>query len=267
MTIKLFWQGGDTGEINFGDTLSPMIVERLSGKPVVFADVYHCDMIAIGSILDKVVKRQWKRLLRMRLNKIKVFGSGSLGPTTIPRHKFLDIVAVRGPMTRDAMNLSPDLPLGDPGILIDRLFPIKPGKEFHWGVIPHVTDQESPVLRGTVETTPGVTVIDLRDPDIAGVVQKIAACEFVVSTSLHGLIAADALGVPHIWTRVSGNIHGGDWKFLDYFKSIGLDTITGPVSIAANTDLRLLESTALLAPRDAIERRKDALISAFANSV
>jgi pyruvyltransferase len=259
--IKLFWQGGDSGEINFGDTLSPLIVERLSGKQVSFADVYHCDMIAIGSILDKVVKRQWKRLLRLRFHKIKVWGSGSLGPNTIPRHKFLDIAAVRGPLTQGAMLLPPEIPLGDPGILVDRLFPVKPGKEFRWGIIPHVTDQAIPIFPEMVLATPKATLIDLRDPDISAVIQKIASCEFIISSSLHGLIAADALGIPHVWTRVSGNIHGGDWKFLDYFKSVGQNQIIAP--LAATTDLRKLEDLSGQAPRPEMERRKDELISAF----
>jgi hypothetical protein len=39
MAIRLYWSGGDRHEINFGDTISPTIVQNLSGKDVVYSNM------------------------------------------------------------------------------------------------------------------------------------------------------------------------------------------------------------------------------------
>jgi pyruvyltransferase len=98
--IKLYWWRDASGT-NFGDDVSPIIVERISGRPVEYASLESCDMIGVGSLIDRALMRAWKRTLRRPFSKIRVWGSGSLGDIS-PRHG-LDIVAVRGPATRSAV--------------------------------------------------------------------------------------------------------------------------------------------------------------------
>ena len=51
-------------------------------------------------------------------------------------------------------------------------------------------------------------------------VRKIASCGHVISSSLHGLIVADAYGVPNSW-MVNSHIHtGAAFKFHDYALAI-----------------------------------------------
>jgi hypothetical protein len=44
----------------------------------------------------------------------------------------------------------------------------------------------------------------------------------VISSSLHGLIVADSLGIPNVWLRLSPDVLGGDYKFKDYYSVFGL---------------------------------------------
>lgn len=253
MTIKLYWSGGKSSHTNFGDDLSPLIVSCITGKNVSYADIKHCDMIAIGSILNKVVRTHWKRLLHLRLHPVTVWGSGSLDTRDLRACHFLNILALRGPLTRNIMKAPHDLPLGDPGILIDR-FEVKSQKQYRWGIIPHVIDIPLPQVREIINSTPNSTLIDLSDPDILGTIRKIQSCHFILSSSLHGLISADALGIPHIWTRFSDNIIGGDWKFIDYFSSMDRE-ITSP-SLITEPNLRMTEHLATLSNNALMKKRK-----------
>src|SRR3954466_15763819 len=100
MAIRLYWYGGSRNEVNFGDTLSPMIVKHLSGKDVKYAHIHSCDLAAIGSLLDKIIMRQWKRPLHLRFDKIRIWGTGSFGPEKLPgAGNRLAFAAVRGHLT------------------------------------------------------------------------------------------------------------------------------------------------------------------------
>jgi hypothetical protein len=48
------------------------------------------------------------------------------------------------------------------------------------------------------------------------VVREIAACAAVLTTSLHGLIVADAYGIPAVWSTLAPDLIGGTFKFHDY---------------------------------------------------
>lgn len=262
MTIKLFWHGGDKGEINFGDTVSPLVVEAVSGKPVQFADIYHCDLIAMGSILDKTIRRQWKKLARLRFHPTWVWGSGSLNPANVAKHINLRVAAVRGPQTAKAMGLVTDTAIGDPGLFVDRL--PRTGQPHHrWGVVPHIVDRSLASVQDMLNTTPNSTLIDLGDADLRVTMGKFAACDFIASSSLHGLIAADALGIPHVWLGLSDQINGGDWKFNDYLTSMERPAAQPLAPVA---DLRNLEGVATASSRQTVALRQQALEKAWRES-
>lgn len=263
MTIRLYWSGGNRNEINFGDTLSPLVVRHVSGQDVSYAGINTCDLAAVGSLLDKVITREWKRLLRLRFDKIRIWGTGAFGSEALKEGRDkLSIAAVRGPMTREAMGLEASLPLGDPGLLIEQMTP-PVEKKYRWGIIPHVVDIAQPAIQALHKENDCSCLIDLADPDVIAVAQKIRACDFIISTSLHGLITADAFGIPNVWMRVSGNIGGGDWKFLDYFASVERRE-KEPLSLAHGApSLKSLEDTASRVGRDVIACRQGDLLSAF----
>lgn len=51
------------------------------------------------------------------------------------------------------------------------------------------------------------------------VLELIASSEYVLSSSLYGLIVADALGKPSRWLLLSRLVGGGGFKFRDYFSA------------------------------------------------
>ena len=56
---------------------------------------------------------------------------------------------------------------------------------------------------------------------------EVLSCEKIFSTALHGLIVADAYGIPNQWVEVDGRIGGDKMKFRDFLCSVGRDTPTG----------------------------------------
>ncbi len=217
--LRLFYSRRRNGAVNFGDDISPILVSSITGRKVEHARVSQCDHAAIGSIIEMIVERRAKRLLRARLSPIRVWGSGCLrqgGPVT---RFLLEPLALRGLLTRDRLGCRGDLPLGDPGILFNRLHTPASTKRHRWGVIAHYTDHGSPLLQKVLENTPNVKHIPL-DIDPLETLRLIGECEHIVSSSLHGLIAADCFGIPNWRIAFEGKLDGGDYKFRDYGSAI-----------------------------------------------
>lgn len=221
-TIKLYWWREASGQRNFGDDLAPLLVERLTGRRVQFADLRACDMISTGSLLDEAIRVTRKRLLKRPFRRTLVWGTGSFGAVT-PGYHHLSARAVRGPLTRKALGLPDSVVLGDPALLLPRIVDAPP-KSYRWGIIPHVIHREGSWITELAKT-PRSTVIDLAAPNPLDTARSIASCEFVISSSLHGLIAADAFGIPSVWMRPSQTLFGGEWKFQDYFQSVGREGV------------------------------------------
>lgn len=71
--------------------------------------------------------------------------------------------------------------------------------------------------------------------DYKSVIDQIVQSKLIISSSLHGVILADAYGVPSVWYRGLGK--DIDFKYLDYYASTGRRPETIPTTIeeAMNT--------------------------------
>jgi pyruvyltransferase len=68
-------------------------------------------------------------------------------------------------------------------------------------------------------------------------VDQLCRCRVIASSSLHGLIAADAYDIPFVWISLSKRLVGGDFKFRDYFLSTGREDVEC-LEISSGTSVR-----------------------------
>jgi pyruvyltransferase len=78
-----------------------------------------------------------------------------------------------------------------------------------------------------------VCVINPLSP-IEEVIDLVLQSERIVSSSLHGLIVADAYGIPSRWIKISDRILGDGTKYMDYYSSIGYDIGTKVFDLRGN---------------------------------
>jgi pyruvyltransferase len=159
-------------------------------------------------------------VLHFAFNEDVVWGAGVRDPTAPHFFQSLDVCAVRGKMTEEflqARGIRCTGVCGDPGILVGDLFPEVRGctRDVELGVIPHYSDFEK--FARIYNESENIEVIDPRRK-AQDVIADIARCGLIVSSSLHGLIVADALGIPSKWAMPSKA--ESKFKYLDYY-SIG----------------------------------------------
>jgi pyruvyltransferase len=198
--LPLWWH---VGRPNFGDDINPTFFGMVSGQCTRFAsDRRRPHLLGAGSILERATPMSI------------VCGSGLLQPPRCRIRPEPTLVAVRGERSLAAFAPRSDVFLGDPVVLVDAW--VARGEVRHrFGLVPHVRSAS----RWRQLNTRGLHLIDPGLPPWQ-VVEEIGACETVLSQSLHGLIVADALGVPNVWIAPSRDMVGDRFKFDDYFSTL-----------------------------------------------
>jgi len=228
--IRLFWWR-PTKHVNLGDEVNPRIVAAVSGREVKLSPASTADMLAVGSVLR--VNPQFARQ-----SPTYVWGSGLMEDLNIATSQYI-FSAVRGPLTRERVSRSTEIPLGDPGLLASCIWKPASAKQYSWGIIPHFS-QHKGRFKLMHDNTPRSVLIDVTNPDIDETVRLISECDFIASTSLHGLIFADAFGIPNIWLKAPALHAGGNFKYYDYFASVG-KTDCRRIMLCSNEGLQSLE--------------------------
>lgn len=211
--LPLFWWG-EGSETNFGDYLSLKLVERIVERPVrYFNKAPFCKekkLLAIGSIFY------------FARNGDVIWGSGINGKTLNNiDYVFtdLDVRSVRGPKTREFLwdnfgIVAPEI-YGDPALLFPYFFPEfkkQTSPEYDYVIIPHYKD------RNLFPKSADPHIIHPTDP-WNEVIEKIINSQFVISGSLHGIVLAEAYGIPARYLRVSEKEH--IFKYQDYYLGTG----------------------------------------------
>ena len=216
--IRLFYSLRKNGAINFGDNICPILFEHLTGKPVRHAKVHSCDFASIGSIMEMIQKRRIKRLKRFRFDPIKIWGAGCIRPGGEISRFLITPIALRGKLTSSRLGIE-GIPLGDPGILFNRLHQPPSVKKYKYGIVPHYTDEASSTIKRILDATKHSILIPV-DNDPLLTLKMIVDCECILSSSLHGLVAADSFKIPNYKCAFLGNLDGGSYKFDDYCSGI-----------------------------------------------
>ncbi len=196
---RAFWYDGIA---NFGDALTPWLLLRAGVIPIHSAPEA-ASLVGVGSIIE-LLPRDYSG---------DIWGAGLLRGERVelPEARYL---AVRGELTRDILG-SGDVALGDPGLLVST-FMRRPRPRWRLGIVPHHMHEGDALWpQIAAGAGPAVRIIGVRRaPSV--VLKEIAACETILSTSLHGLITADAFGIPAVWARRAPDLWGGQFKFRDY---------------------------------------------------
>ena len=237
--VNLHWWKYSAGRQNIGDMLSPVVVKymievlRLPERTSATKHLY-----AIGSIIDGGYQ------------DATVWGSGVLKGERKWWWRFfrkLDIRCVRGPETQKVLQNNgyncPEI-YGDPAILMPRIYPapLHITKEYEYRVVRHyVYDQNSENSLSPITS------------DWKAFIHEILKSKLIISSSLHGIILAEAYGIPAILLKEQDmNL----FKYRDYYFST--ERYEFPIATSVEEALTITP-----APLPDLEKLRDGLISTF----
>jgi pyruvyltransferase len=127
---------------------------------------------------------------------------------------------------------------GDPALLLPSLVRNDIKKSYRVGIVPHFSHKE--YFQSIIKKDARVCMIDVEWP-VCNVVKKILACEVILATSLHGLIVAEAYGIPSLMLTVGKPLHGSLFKIEDYFHStrraLSIYDVQSVTNLASLTEL------------------------------
>lgn len=201
---------------NFGDLLSGLLIKKFCKLPSEWAAPEDAELVMVGSILEHL-SEDWAGI---------VAGAGRLHEKSKIKLPNAKILALRGHLT--ARQFKGDYVIADPGLLADELIR-EEDKEYNLGIVPHWTDKE--LEKNPIFLKYNPKIIRPNDDPIK-VIKEIGSCKKIVSSSLHGIILADALGIPRrieVAPRLLSHPHqeGGLFKWRDYCSSINMSLEIG----------------------------------------
>ncbi|MDR0979819.1 MAG: polysaccharide pyruvyl transferase family protein [Candidatus Nomurabacteria bacterium] len=265
MTLKVFYF-----KSNFGDLLTPYLLEsffpNFTTEHIMPAAIAQADFFGVGSIME------WALSAKQPLT---IWGSGLMLPDSQfhrqPNHQ---ILAVRGRLTADRLGWTGVI--GDPGLLVSRLL-APTAKRYKYGFVPHYVDQKTAIAQ-QISSLPNVKTIDVLNrhnlPDklfCEQVLAECAACEAILSSSLHGLIIADALNIPNAHLLLSDGVYGDSYKFRDYYSAFGRNHQAVDLRLAPNAPSPAISGAvldnflSLYRPITGISHTQDELLKTFAD--
>jgi hypothetical protein len=246
--VKLFWADAPYPG-NAGDSFNPWLIEELTGAPALRAEPGGDVLLAAGSIAHR--GRPGAR----------VWGSGFIAresavPAGMTWH------AARGPISRDMVLASGQecaAVFGDPALLAPLVYKPKRIGGGGTGLVLHYSHLKL--------ARPGdaalISPVRCGADGAKAFIDEICRCDYIFSTSLHGLIFANAYGIPARWCHFHAKKLSGDgMKFADYFQGVGAP-VQEPASLSG---IRAFDSKyfePLKTAQAAVRFDADAFLNAF----
>lgn len=199
-----------SGVQNAGDDLNDLVIQGLSKKKVYnvkTASFKH--VLPIGSIMYYSTP-----------NSI-IYGSGFISEESVGGWIPENVVALRGEFSKKVYQDSTGKifsgVLGDPAILAPKIYSPKIEKKTKVGIVLHYAHGQY-LQQGLIPDVRGVRCINVQLPG-KEFIDQILSCDFIVSSSLHGLILADVYGIKNCWITFDKMLPGGYFKFKDYYST------------------------------------------------
>ncbi|WBQ19334.1 glycosyltransferase family 2 protein [Sphingobium yanoikuyae] len=251
--IWLHWAHDKVIGTNWGDKLNPALATFLAQRPVKhWKDAPEIsDMQPVYSVIGS-------HIARSKENSV-IWGTGFLSSEEEIKSTPRQICAVRGPLTRAKLlsqNIECPAVFGDAALLYPAMHPASRDIVWDLGIIQHIREANVEPL-SIIDGDFRVKIIDISG-GLADVINDIVRCRRIVSSSLHGIIASHAYGVPAAWIKFSDRPKGDGFKFHDYWATAGRNDVE-PWLVGADTTIEQL--AAIRSPVAAVPD-VDALIEA-----
>lgn len=203
-------------DVNLGDSLGAVVTSWMLEQKGLSFDMWVKDMKHFNCIGSNVFESY---------QHATIWGAGCLNNPEERKLSFLykypfsrfDFRAVRGPLTRDAvLKFGHKCPVvyGDPAILMPFIYQPKRDKKEGFLVISQFCKETE--FR---KKHPDLQMISMNTDNYELVIDTIASYDKLVTSSLHGVILAEAYGIPSVCFRELGK--DKDFKYLDYYYSTG----------------------------------------------
>lgn len=230
--LKIYYAKAD----NMGDMLNKDIIEKCFGYKAIRRTYLTGAISGIGSGLGNYMYDdcKWKNILKFLSSifypKAYVWSMGFISNKENDGKiykKNIKFCSVRGELSKKRIEKilgnKLDISTGDAGLLSSYLIANKHiEKKYDVGIIAHFREKDEPFFEKLKDKIPNSVIIDVQDTPL-NVINKIAECNSIVSSSLHGLIISDSLRVPNVHVVVTNKMLGDGFKFNDYYSCFGIE--------------------------------------------
>lgn len=247
---------------NFGDLIAPWLITMITGMPTVNVKNRrgHIGLASVGSVITMFDRPG-----------LHVWGSGTISTLESNHLKRLSvncpsaIHAVRGWKTYKEVTSklgwkAPKI-FGDPALLLPRFF--SPARHAGTSGLVAVCPHYSHKRFFSASSADGIPIINVEE-EAELVVNQIANAAVCISTSLHGLVVAQAYEIPWVWLEIQDNkLSGTNFKFEDFFTVLDREAVSHVKLAVGDLSIANLKKVAASATLPKSKFNFDNLLDAF----
>ncbi|MEN8625336.1 polysaccharide pyruvyl transferase family protein [Psychrobacter proteolyticus] len=221
--LKTFWWDAKP---NFGDWIGPLLINNIFDIECVNMRNKSADHVlyTVGSVVQMTEYQPHRN--------IKIWGSGLIRPLDTGKSSKIfeklndtSVISLRGKLTYQELakhiNIKEEeISFGDPALLLPRVYEPKVDKSANKDIciVPHYVHKY--YFLSEKSLMENFNVVDVQTTP-ANVINQIASSKVCISSSLHGVIIAQAYGIPWIWLKIEDDLltrdQHQDFKFFDFF--------------------------------------------------
>lgn len=211
---------GDVIRQNWGDDINYFFVKEISKKPIILLNdtflgkYFVTNYLIIGSTIGMISN-----------NNSIIWGAGLIDEDMMNSvYNIKYICAVRGPKTRQCLiENGYDCPAiyGDPALLIPLIYFPEIRKKHKLGVVCHYNDAILLENMGITDNKEIKIINPSKYNHWHDFIDEILSCEYIISSSLHGIIIGEAYKIKTKWIEFRNADKRSRFKYYDFYESIG----------------------------------------------